>query len=265
MKGAPSPTFANLMNRRSSRIQFPSETSEKTSPLAVEEKFETQKIAKSKDLSETRDCTVNSTAEKVESGSKRAASVPKLDLTKVKGQFEKSEKPKEIQIEVDIATESGCNSVEQLSHKIISNQKHALKTMQISISFKIIIIGDSAVGKTALFKRFLQNEFKTNNDVTISVEFGAYLLQVEDDVLKLQMWDTAGQEQYKSISKVFYRNAQAAIICYSTTDLTSYENVDRWMNEVKASCPEDVQVFLCGTKADQSEKCKISTKKALEL
>lgn len=118
--------------------------------------------------------------------------------------------------------------------------------------FKIIIIGDSGTGKSCVLKRLVENEFKQDHDVTVGVEFGSYLVKVEDKILKLQIWDTAGQESFRSITKIFYRGAHAAILTYSVTRRDSFENLTDWLKEIRQSCAPDVQIFLIGNKNDLS-------------
>lgn len=81
--------------------------------------------------------------------------------------------------------------------------------------FKIIIIGDSGIGKSCLLKRLMEDDFIDDHDVTVGVEFGSYMIKVEDKILKLQVWDTAGQESFRSITKIFYRGAHVVMLAYS--------------------------------------------------
>ena len=89
-------------------------------------------------------------------------------------------------------------------------------------------------------KRLVENEFKEDHDVTVGVEFGSFLIRIEDKVLKLQIWDTAGQESFRSITKIFYRGAHAAILAYSINKKDSFENTSEWLKEARASCSPDV-------------------------
>ena len=136
--------------------------------------------------------------------------------------------------------------IEHYRHEIIQD-----KTLSHHDAlFKIIIIGDSGIGKSCVLKRLVENEFKEEHDVTVGVEFGSFLVRIEDKVLKLQIWDTAGQESFRSITKIFYRGAHAAIIGYSITKRERFENVFDWLHEVKASCSTEVVSVLMGNKAD---------------
>lgn len=101
-------------------------------------------------------------------------------------------------------------------------------------------------------KRLVENEFKEDHDVTVGVEFGSYLIRVQDKILKLQIWDTAGQESFRSITKIFYRGAHCAILAYSVGRRDSFENLVDWLKEVRNSCSPDVKIFLIGNKSDLS-------------
>ena len=116
--------------------------------------------------------------------------------------------------------------------------------------FKVIIIGDTGIGKSCVLKRLVENDFKEEHDVTVGVEFGAFLIRVEDKVLKLQIWDTAGQESFRSITKIFYRGAHVAILGYAITKRDSFENLHDWLHEIRASCSPEVIPILIGNKSD---------------
>ena len=131
--------------------------------------------------------------------------------------------------------------------------------------FKIIIIGDSGIGKSCVLKRLVENEFKEDHDVTVGVEFGSYLIKVQDKVLKLQIWDTAGQESFRSITKIFYRGAHAAILGYSITRKDSFENLTEWLKEAKTSCSADVQFYLIGNKSDLESQREVSFNQGLQF
>jgi Ras-related protein Rab-2A len=112
----------------------------------------------------------------------------------------------------------------------------------------------------------VENEFKEDHDVTVGVEFGSYLVRVQDKILKLQIWDTAGQESFRSITKIFYRGAHAAILAYSVGMRSSFENLNDWLKEVRNSCSPDVQLFLIGNKSDISPaQREVTFEEALEF
>ena len=99
--------------------------------------------------------------------------------------------------------------------------------------FKLIIIGDTGVGKSCLMKRVMDNEFKTEHQVTIGVEFGSFGIKVENKIVKMQIWDTAGQESYKSVTRIFYRGAHCVFLTYDMTRDETFINVESWYNEIK--------------------------------
>jgi Ras-related protein Rab-2A len=96
------------------------------------------------------------------------------------------------------------------------------------------------IGKSCVLKRLVENDFKEDHDVTVGVEFGSYLIKIEDKILKLQIWDTAGQEAFRSITKIFYRGAHAAILAYSIVKKETFENLNDWLREARNSCAADV-------------------------
>ena len=128
--------------------------------------------------------------------------------------------------------------------------------------FKLIIIGDSGVGKSCLMHRVTTNEFMEDHEVTVGVEFGTLLMKIEDTNIKLQIWDTAGQENFQSITKIFYRGAHAVFLTYNITSLESFQNTDNWFSEVKAQSEPDATVFLIGNKKDCENEREVGLDKA---
>jgi small GTP-binding protein len=106
--------------------------------------------------------------------------------------------------------------------------------MEFDHLFKLIVIGDSGVGKSCLMHRVTTNEFMEDHEVTVGVEFGTLMLKIEDTVIKLQIWDTAGQENFQSITKIFYRGAHGVFLTYNVTSLESFQHLDNWYDEVKS-------------------------------
>ena len=99
--------------------------------------------------------------------------------------------------------------------------------------FKLIIIGDTGVGKSCLMKRVMEDEFKNEHQVTIGVEFGSYGLRLEDKLIKMQIWDTAGQESYKSVTRIFYRGAHCVFLTYDISRKETFESLADWLKEVR--------------------------------
>lgn len=118
----------------------------------------------------------------------------------------------------------------------LRNMKYDLidpKFNQTDFLFKLIIIGDSAVGKSCLMQRVTTNEFIEDHEVTVGVEFGTLIVKLEEQVFKLQIWDTAGQESFKSITKIFYRGAHCVCLCYDITRMDTFLNLETWIGEAK--------------------------------
>ena len=121
-----------------------------------------------------------------------------------------------------------------------------MKANQQATLFKLIIIGDSAVGKSCLMHRVTTNEFQEDHEVTVGVEFGALMVKLEQQVFKLQIWDTAGQESFKSITKIFYKGAHCVVLTYDITRLDTFLNLEQWFQEVMAQSEPEVIVILVG-------------------
>jgi Ras-related protein Rab-2A len=117
-------------------------------------------------------------------------------------------------------------------------------------TFEIIIIGDTGVGKSCLLLRFSEDKFKENHEVTIGVEYGTRTLQIENISLGLRIWDTAGQEAYRSIARSFYRRANGVLLTYDVTARHTFDNLPYWLEEISKNCNNDVIVFLIGNQAD---------------
>ena len=131
--------------------------------------------------------------------------------------------------------------------------------------FKLIIIGNSGVGKSSLLKRLIDNEFDEDTEVTVGVEFGSFLVRLQDKVVKLQIWDTAGQESFKSITKIFYRGSQCVFLCYNITKPETFNALESWLHEIKANCSNDAQIYLVGNGIDQEDQREITPEAGAEF
>ena len=129
---------------------------------------------------------------------------------------------------------------------------------------KIIVVGDSGVGKTNLINRFATDKFDTNSKATIGVEFVYKTLKIGKEVIKVEVWDTAGQERYRSITSSYYKGARGAIIVYDITNDDSFHNVESWMNEVVKKGKKDIQFLLLGNKSDLVNDRLVSEEKGIE-
>ena len=124
--------------------------------------------------------------------------------------------------------------------------------------FKFLIIGDASVGKTSIIKRFCLNEFSLNPNETIGVEFIPFTIVIDKTPLKLQIWDTAGQEKYRTLSRSYYRNAIGVLIVFSFTDYDSFYNLDKWFDDVRTLCHPMAHVIVIGNKSDLIENKAVS-------
>lgn len=116
--------------------------------------------------------------------------------------------------------------------------------------FKIVLIGDSGVGKSNLLSRFTRNEFNLESKTTIGVEFAQKTVTIEGKQIKAQIWDTAGQERYRAITSAYYRGAVGALLVYDVCKSNSFENAEKWMKELRDHADSQTVVLLTGNKAD---------------
>ena len=116
--------------------------------------------------------------------------------------------------------------------------------------FKVVVVGDSGVGKTNLIKRFISNEFNLDSKATVGVEFISKNYKINNKIIKIEIWDTAGQERYKSIASAYYKGAKGAMIVYDVTNKTSFNNVDKWYFEIKEKASKNINLMLIGNKTD---------------
>ena len=129
---------------------------------------------------------------------------------------------------------------------------------------KVVVVGDSGVGKTNLIKRFITNTFSENSKATVGVEFISKSYRINKQVFKIEIWDTAGQERYKSITAAYYKGAKGALIVYDTTQKSSYENIDKWMVEIKDKASKDMKLMIVGNKTDLKDARQVETNEALQ-
>ena len=129
---------------------------------------------------------------------------------------------------------------------------------------KLIIVGDSGVGKTNLITRFASDKFEKNSKATIGVEFIYKTLKINKDIFKIEIWDTAGEERYKSITSAYYKGAKGAIIVYDITSEKSFNNIETWIQEVKGKSSNNLQILIIGNKSDLYKDRKISLEKGIE-
>ena len=155
------------------------------------------------------------------------------------------------------------SKLNDIQYEIISTTSKTAPALSQDYLFKLIIIGNSGVGKSCLMHRVTTNEFSEDHEVTVGVEFGSLLLKMSDgnnqSVFKLQIWDTAGQESFQSITKIFYRGAHAVLLTYSVASMTSFTNLTHWCNEVRTQSEPDAILILVGNQADRESEREVST------
>ena len=131
--------------------------------------------------------------------------------------------------------------------------------------FKYIIIGDSAVGKTNLLLKFTKNKFIDSHQLTLAVEFGAKDVKIKNKIYRIQIWDTAGSERFRSITRSYYNNSVCAIVVYDIANKKSFENVSSWIEEVKDNSLKVITIILVGNKIDLIKEREVSTEEGKEF
>ena len=127
------------------------------------------------------------------------------------------------------------------------------------MNFKIIVIGDSGVGKSCLTNKATKNIFEESYNATVGFEFFSFNIRMNNKVIKMQIWDTCGQELYRSLITNFYRNSSLAVMVYSITNKESFDNGDVWLKELRMHSNPDAKVFLIGNKIDLEAERKVDT------
>ena len=120
--------------------------------------------------------------------------------------------------------------------------------------FKLLIIGESGVGKTCILLRFTDDSFTANHLTTIGIDFKIKIIELEGKVIKLQIWDTAGQERFRTITKTYYKGAHGIILTYDVTDQNSFKNIRNWIKQIEANAQTNVKKVLVGNKCDKPDR-----------
>ena len=136
---------------------------------------------------------------------------------------------------------------------------------QYDYLFKLLIIGDSGVGKSSLLMRYADNTYTESYISTIGVDFKIRSLNIDGKEIKLQLWDTAGQERFRTITQSYYRGAHGIVLVYDITDIVSYTNVTRWMKEIERYANDNVVNLLVGNKCDMESNRTVSYVKAKQF
>ena len=120
--------------------------------------------------------------------------------------------------------------------------------------FKLLIIGESGVGKTCLLLRFTDDSFTANHLTTIGIDFKIKIINLENKLIKLQIWDTAGQERFRTITKTYYKGAHGIILTYDVTDENSFKNIKNWIKQIEQNAQTNVCKVRVGNKCDKTER-----------
>ena len=129
-------------------------------------------------------------------------------------------------------------------------------------SYKIVIIGDAGVGKSCLLNRAAKEKFTSDYCPTLGFEFLAFSTNIENKIIRLQIWDTCGQEVYRSLITNFYRNASLAFMVYAINSKESFLNINKWLKEVKINSNPDIKIILIGNKSDLDNERQVSYEEA---
>ena len=130
---------------------------------------------------------------------------------------------------------------------------------------KYIIIGDAAVGKSNLLLRYSYGKFNPEYQITMGFEFGAKNVEIRNKIYRIQIWDTAGQENFRSITRGYYKNSACALVVYDISSRESFKNIDDWIDDCKNQSSESIFMVLVGNKSDLSDKRQVSMEEGTEL
>ncbi|KAJ8564996.1 hypothetical protein K7X08_001456 [Anisodus acutangulus] len=138
-------------------------------------------------------------------------------------------------------------------------------SQKIDYVFKVVLIGDSAVGKSQILARFARNEFSLDSKATIGVEFQTRTLVIQHKSVKAQIWDTAGQERYRAVTSAYYRGAVGAMLVYDVTKRQTFDHIPRWLEELRAHADRNIVIILIGNKTDLEDQRAVPTEDAKEF
>merc|ERR1711934_947193 len=139
------------------------------------------------------------------------------------------------------------------------------RTLPYKYLFKYIIVGDTAVGKSCLLLQFTDRRFQPVHDLTIGVEFGSRTITIDANQIKLQIWDTAGQEKFRSITRSYYRGAAGALLVYDITRRETFEHLQSWLEDCRRYSNQNIVIMLIGNKCDLENKREVSTEEGQQF
>lgn len=131
--------------------------------------------------------------------------------------------------------------------------------------FKLLLIGDSGVGKTCVLFRFSEDAFNATFISTIGIDFKIRTIELDGKKIKLQIWDTAGQERFRTITTAYYRGAMGIMLVYDITNEKSFDNIRNWIRNIEEHASRDVEKMILGNKCDMNEKRQVSKEKGEQL
>ncbi|KAL9356500.1 hypothetical protein Peur_049753 [Populus x canadensis] len=138
-------------------------------------------------------------------------------------------------------------------------------SQKIDYVFKLVLIGDSAVGKSQILARFARNEFSLDSKATIGVEFQTRTLVIDHKSVKAQIWDTAGQERYRAVTSAYYRGAVGAMLVYDITKRQTFDHIPRWLEELRSHADKNIVIILIGNKSDLEDQRAVPTEDVNEF
>ncbi len=130
--------------------------------------------------------------------------------------------------------------------------------------FKVVLVGDSFVGKTNIMSKYLKNEFHEDSKATVGVEFGSKQFNIEGHIIKAQIWDTAGQERYKAITSAYYKGAKGAFIVYDITRKQSFDSIEKWVADITSVADKKISIILIGNKSDLEDQRQVTKEQGQE-
>nr|XP_046269763.1 ras-related protein Rab-15-like [Scatophagus argus] len=136
---------------------------------------------------------------------------------------------------------------------------------QYDVLFRLLMLGDSGVGKTCMLRRFTESEFDPSHISTIGVDFKMKTLEIDGIKVRIQIWDTAGQERYQTITKQYYRRAQGIIFVYDITNKPSFQHLAKWVSDVDEYAPDMAQRILVGNKSDEELRRQVTKDQGSKL
>jgi Ras-related protein Rab-1A len=136
---------------------------------------------------------------------------------------------------------------------------------EFNLSFKVIVLGNSGVGKTCITNMAIKSKFLESSNTTIGIDYLTLFIQLNDKIIKLQIWDTCGQEMYRSLISGFYKNSSLAVIVYAIDDRNSFKDIENWVKDLKTMASPDIKIIMIGNKKDLEEERLVSYEEGKKL